>query len=280
MKKVITAVVIFLITFNSAEAGSHRSFSQKPLVVAVGEAKLTLMLTQLQMDAVAAGNSNVYSFNIKLNLSNVNSAALNFLYAQYLRCGNFLLTVYDISINNTLNETRSYRNAIITEFSLPSLDIGSHEAGEIVLKLKASTVSTKAGNGEKQAFKIMGKSVSVSNFKMQLDNLPGNRISTISKISFKNLSPSQRCDSISDITIKVIQADAQPWRDWFDSRVNGITRKSGTIQFLAPNMTDVIATVRIIDAVIVSYASSSSGENQVQRATVVLKVKNAELKFE
>ncbi|HMI77330.1 MAG TPA: hypothetical protein VK484_00980, partial [Ferruginibacter sp.] len=222
----------------------------------------------------------VYSFNIKLNLSNVNSAALNFLYAQYLRCGNFLLTVYDISINNTLNETRSYRNAIITEFSLPSLDIGSHEAGEIVLKLKASTVSTKAGNGEKQAFKIMGKSVSVSNFKMQLDNLPGNRISTISKISFKNLSPSQRCDSISDITIKVIQADAQPWRDWFDSRVNGITRKSGTIQFLAPNMTDVIATVRIIDAVIVSYASSSSGENQVQRATVVLKVKNAELKFE
>ncbi len=155
------------------------------------------------------------------------------------RSGALLSVDHDLQINSR----REFKNALVTETSIPPLNGASKDAALISMRI------TPDSTGEiKTAGKVPGPDAKLhrwmtSNFRLEIAGLDASRARAVDgfvvRSSPRPSAPGAKID-FPDLRVWVAAAFADPWRAWFDDFVvrghNDATfEKAGALVFLAPD---------------------------------------------
>lgn len=183
---------------------------------------------------------------------------------------NVLLNKYvRVQINNEvakINEQWAYRDLIIDEIILPTLDATASKQSAM-LKIKFHTriaaVSYNVKNDVKLTSLFKKEMASLtSSFAFVLDNLP---CSYISKISSINICKS----NTKSVTLTMPARDIAVWNEVMTSNPSKLF-KAGRITYYAPNLRDELFVVSLFNMKIVSIRNLASNSNQIQKYEIVL----------
>jgi tail tube protein gp19 len=154
-----------------------------------------------------------------------------------------------------------FKQALITEWSMPALDAKSKEQIMCTLAIKPETVRQVKGSGSKfQApMDFAQKKFLCANFRVNIDGLDCSHINKVEGFSFKQKVQENPVGHLREAEIiptaleygnlkfTLSAAFAQSWIDWhqqfvIDGNNDEAFEKGGTIELLAPNMKDVLKT--------------------------------------
>jgi len=157
--------------------------------------------------------------------------------------------------------TREFFHALITEVTIPDLDASSKDAAHLTMKFAPEYTRDVKASGKVTAPKSPAqKQLVASNFRFELDGLPGARVSRIDSFTVKQPVVEDDIGSTRDapvepgridfpnLRVTISELDAGPWTDWAqDFLVNGNNddahEKSGAIVFLSPNRKTELARI-------------------------------------
>jgi len=162
----------------------------------------------------------------------------------------------------------SFQNAMISSVRFPALDAASKEAARVEFTLSPESTKEEAVKGEdmKGAASSKQKSAMVNFFRVQLGELPANRVSKVTPIELRAESreagaSKQRGDSkepagfeIPNIKLTISAVDAEPWRKWHhDSVISGKTdEKTMVVELVDATMKDVLLGLELTGVGIVA----------------------------
>ncbi|MGZ4334920.1 MAG: phage tail protein [Gaiellaceae bacterium] len=156
---------------------------------------------------------------------------------------------------------REFYHALITEATIPDLDASSKDAAHLTLKFAPEYTRDVKASGKVTAPKTSAqKQFVASNFRFELDELPGARVSRIDSFTVKQPVVTDDIGSVRDapvepgridfpnLRVTISELDAGPWSDWVqDFLVKGNNddthEKSGAIVFLSPNRKTELARI-------------------------------------
>jgi phage tail-like protein len=180
-------------------------------------------------------------------------------------------------------------NALITEVSFPTLDAASKDVAKLTLKLTPeSTRRVVAGKGAAVKGTVDAKAQKLwttANFRLNIDGLDTSKVSKVEALTIKQTVVT---DSIGDardymaepgklefpnLTFTVADNASGPFYDWFqDFVINGNAdeskEKGGTIEFLSPNLKEVIFKLTLKNIGIFEMAAPKSEANVDKAAQV------------
>jgi hypothetical protein len=208
------------------------------------------------------------------------------------------LTYCDYSL--TARSRLDFFGGLITETTIPACDGTSKEAGYVRLKvtpesLRLSKVSGRVGDELGRAEK---KAWIPSSFKLTIDDLDCSKVSRIEPftvkqtILFEEIGESREMVKapaqveFPNLRIALSEAGAQTWLDWHDDFVvkgnnDESQERDGRLVFLAPNMKDELAAVKLYNLGIFRIASdkAEATKDQIKRVTADLYCERMELEF-
>lgn len=174
---------------------------------------------------------------------------------------------------------RYFRDALITEITIPDLDATCEDKAFLVIKFNPEEITYKDGDKSVLAGVIntRNKQWLCSNFRMRLGDLPCKHVSKIDAFTIKQvIVPETTGDfrvsgrevaklEIPNLKVTFSAADSEPWAAWFDEFVvkgrNSKDRElSGVIEFLDPGGTEVLGSIDLRQVGIFSLSVEKSGE--------------------
>ena len=174
-------------------------------------------------------------------------------------------TLVELDVQNRAKSYLDFTNAAIVDFVVPGFDGSSKTPDTFTLEAAISKSAFRAGdNAPIQSIK--SKPFLPSYFRLNIDGLPTTRVRLIAPISFRRgtggIAP-------TDLVVTFSSTDVDPWRAWVDDFIvkgnNGQGKeKQGAIEVMAPNLSDVLATlamrqVGIRELVPLDYTSALPG---------------------
>ena len=190
---------------------------------------------------------------------------------------------------------------LITETTIPACDAASKEAAFLRLKVTPESLRLSKVSGGRIGGEFGGskqKSWVPSSFKLTIDDLDCSRVSRIEPFSVKQTilfdeigesremvkEPAQV--EFPNLRITLSEAGAQTWLDWHNDFVikgnnEDSEERDGRLSFLAPNMQDELAAVKLYNLGIFRIASdkAEATKDQVKRVTADLYCERMELQF-
>jgi phage tail-like protein len=177
---------------------------------------------------------------------------------------------------------REFYHALITEATIPDLDASSKDAAHLTLKFVPEYTRDVKASGKVSAPKTPAqKQFVASNFRFELDGLPGARVGRIDSFTVKQPVVTDDAGSVRDapqepgriefpnLRVTISELDAGPWGDWAqDFLVKGDNddahEKRGAIVFLSPNRKTELARIVLHNVGIFAFrrAAAPAG-NQV-----------------
>jgi phage tail-like protein len=160
----------------------------------------------------------------------------------------------------------SFFNALISEIGFPALDAGSKDPCKMSIKLKpeytrqATGASGSIAGGKYKNDQVVQKKWLPSNFRLKIDGLDCTRVNKIEALTVKQKTVENAVGELRDyecepayleipnLVVTLAESHAAEFYKWHDDFVikgnNGdAAEKGGTLEFLAPNMSDVLFTV-------------------------------------
>jgi hypothetical protein len=185
---------------------------------------------------------------------------------------------------------RHFRDALITEITIPALDGSSKDTSFFTIKFAPEEISYQAGDDAdiKGVVNTKQKTWLTSNFRLRLGDLPCGRVSKIDSFTIKqhiqqDAVGSQRISTkeptgfeIPNLKVTFSASDVKPWATFFDDFVKGQGAElSGAIEFLDPSLKEVLGSLDLFQVGIISLAEDKGEANQdsIKRATAELYVK-------
>jgi hypothetical protein len=185
---------------------------------------------------------------------------------------------------------RRFRDALITEITIPALDGSSKDTSFFTIKFAPEEISYQAGDDAdiKGVANTKQKTWLTSNFRLRLGDLPCGRVSKIDSFTIKqhirqDAVGSQRISTkeptgfeIPNLKVTFSASDVKPWATFFDDFVKGQGAElSGAIEFLDPSLKEVLGSVDLFQVGIRSLAEDKGEANKdsIKRATAELYVK-------
>jgi hypothetical protein len=189
---------------------------------------------------------------------------------------------------------RHFRDALITEITIPALDGSSKDTSFFTIKFDAEEITYQAGDDAdiKGVVNTKQKTWLTSNFRLRLGDLPCGRVSKIDSFTIKqhiqqDAVGSQRISTkeptgfeIPNLKVTFSASDVKPWATFFDDFVikgnNGQDAElSGAIEFLDPSLKEVLGSVDLFQVGIFSLAEDKGEANKdsIKRWTAELYVK-------
>jgi hypothetical protein len=207
-------------------------------------------------------------------------------------------SVWALDVNDAQVETRDFTQALITNILFPTADAISKEAPRIVLTFEVERVTRRPGDGTRITAQLTkSKSTSASNFRFRIDGLDAPLQRAI-RVDAPEVSQDLTQDSggpsripsvtggplqLGNLMFVVPEVNGAALYDWLEDFVvkgNNSSEKerTGTLEFLAPNLKDVILAVgfRGLGIVRVTQSTAASAE-QVSRLQVELYCEEMEL---
>lgn len=181
-------------------------------------------------------------------------------------------TLIELDPDNRAASYLDFSKGSVAEFVFPGLDGASKAPCTTVLEVAMDKSVLRPGDGARIVLPRRQDGVS-SNFRLTIDGLPTSRVRSIAPISFRRNTGGV---AGSDLVVLIADADAAPWRAWADDFIvkgnNGQDKeKRGKIEVLAPNMSDVLATLTIGNIGIAELGPSYT-PTRSQQATMYFEV--------
>jgi T4-like virus tail tube protein gp19 len=153
-------------------------------------------------------------------------------------------------------------DALIHEITFPALDASSQDAAAIEIKLTSSHLRTVKNGSELKAEIQSKKQWSVSNFRLQIDGLDLSRVIAIDALTISRDLPPDQIGiyrepqqhpvklNLPNLAFTIAKSEAASLISWHeDFLINGhhlqTDEKSGSLQFLAANLQDVLFTLTL-----------------------------------
>jgi hypothetical protein len=189
---------------------------------------------------------------------------------------------------------RHFRDALITEITIPALDGSSKDTSFFTIKFAPEEISYQAGDDAdiKGVVNTKQKKWLTSNFRLRLGDLPCGRVSKIDSFTIKQGTTQdhvgeQRISTkeptkleFPNLKVTFSASDVKPWATFFDDFVikgnNGQDAElSGAIEFLDPSLKEVLGSVDLFQVGIFSLAEDKGEANKdsIKRWTAELYVK-------
>lgn len=169
------------------------------------------------------------------------------------------LTTYDLH-SNPLGQQR-FSNALISETTLPTLDVSSKAPGYLTLKLTTENVKVNIGSGDPIPTAKAEKVWQVCNFRLEIPGLDCTQISKIDSLTIKqsfassdigiSREPTKEPSTLEfpNLVVTLPVTQMQTWQDWFNDFIFAGNRtndneKTGLLHLLAPDLKTELATIQ------------------------------------
>jgi hypothetical protein len=178
---------------------------------------------------------------------------------QPLKNGAVVLTDYQFQTVRT----HEFTHALITETTIPACDGSSKEPGYLTIKFAPEITRVKKGDGDQIQNPVSKKQKIFipSNFRLSIQGLEDacNKVSKVDAFTIKQTpapdAPGNDREKepgkleFPNLKITLPEADSGPFADWFNSFVllgnaTDDQERNGTLELLAPNLKDVLATIK------------------------------------
>ena len=190
---------------------------------------------------------------------------------------------------------------LLTETTIPACDAASKEATFLRLKVTPESLRLSKVSGGRIGGEVVGskqKSWIPSSFKLTIDDLDCSKVSRIEPISVKQTilfdeigesremvkAPAQV--EFPNLRVSLSEAGAQTWLDWHEDFVvkgnnDDSQERDGRLSFLAPNMKEEFAAVKLYNLGIFRIASdkAEATKDQIKRVTADLYCERMEIQF-
>lgn len=193
---------------------------------------------------------------------------------------------------------RHFRDAIITEITIPALDGSSKDSAFFTIKFDAEEITYQAGDDAdiKGVVNTKQKKWLQSNFRLRLGDLPCTRVSKIDSFTMKQgvvqddvgevrvstKEPSKF--EFPNLKVTFSASDIKPWAEWFDTFVikgqNGQEAElNGAIEFLDPSLKETLGSVDLFQVGIFSLTEDKfeANKDSIKRWTAELYVEKMAL---
>ena len=177
---------------------------------------------------------------------------------------------------------RHFRDALITEITVPKMDGSSKDAGYFTIKFDPEEITYAKGDGAaiQDGVNTKQKAWLCSNFRLRVGKLPCARVASIDAFTIKQGTGIE----FPNLKIRFSAADAAAWQDWFNEFVvqgrNGQDKElDGAIEFLDPTLKEVLGSIELSQIGIFSLApeKQEAGPEAVARFSVELYVEQMTL---
>lgn len=193
---------------------------------------------------------------------------------------------------------RHFRDALITEVTIPACDGSSKDSSYFTIKFDAEEITYQDGDQAdlKGAVNTKQKRWLNSNFRLTLGDLPTARVSKIDSFTLKQgvvqddvgqfrvstKEPTKM--EVPNLKVTFSAADVKPWAQWFDNFViKGLNTDSdelqGAIEFLDPSGKETLGTVELQNVGIFSLNAEKleAGKDGIHRYVAELYVEQMRL---
>lgn len=155
-----------------------------------------------------------------------------------------------------------FKEALLTEVSLPALDAASNETGLLTIKFRPGSTALKPGGGKLPNLALTKqKKWLASNFRLQVGDLPCTRVTRIETLTIRQQITEYREGGdagmvhllpgkleFPNLVVTSSALDLGPWQAFFDDFVldgnNGQTDElGGKLDIMAPDLKTVLATL-------------------------------------
>ena len=156
-------------------------------------------------------------------------------------------TLIELGPQNRAKSYLDFTNAAIADFVVPGFDGSSTTPDTFTLEASIAKSQFRAGDNAPIQSSFTSKPFLPSNFRLNIDGLPTTHVRLIAPISFRRgtggIAP-------TDLVVTFASTDVDPWRDWVDDFIvkgnNGQGKeKQGSLEIMAANMSDVLATLAL-----------------------------------
>jgi hypothetical protein len=172
-------------------------------------------------------------------------------------------TVVSASVDYGAKSYRHFRDALIEEITIPSVNASSKQPAVFTIKFKPEEITaTKGDNAIQNVVSIGQKTALCSNFRLRIGDLPCRRVSKVDSFTIRQSVSAQAVGNVPDggsdramvefpnLKLTFSAVDLDPWHDWFTDFVllgnNGPEKAvQGALEFLAPSTTDVLGAVEL-----------------------------------
>jgi hypothetical protein len=193
-----------------------------------------------------------------------------------------------------------FQNALVTSVTVPKLDGSSKDAAYFDIEFEAEQVRWFKAGGEDIRGKIGPKQKAwlCSNFRVEIGNLPCNRVATVDSFTWKcAVAPDQigihrehtkhpAKVTVPDLKLTISHADHDPWaqaaKKWFvDGHHLESDEMTGRIVFLDPNMSAELGEVELLNVGFKKFSDEDSEANteKIKRFVVELYVEKMKFKI-
>jgi phage tail-like protein len=195
------------------------------------------------------------------------------------------------NFNHEVMAVRVFQDAYVKKVTIPALAGDSKEAGYFTIELHPRIIRYEKGTGAKiqGAEDVGSKKWMCSNFRLEIDGLPCERVAKIDSFSWEQkvvhdhvglyresqLEPAAL--TIPNLKLTISMADYWAWYEWFKSfliegKCTDADEKSGALTFLGPDLTEELGSISFAHLGILSLEQEAVEANaeSVARFTVEL----------
>jgi phage tail-like protein len=194
----------------------------------------------------------------------------------------------------------TFTNALITEIGFPALDASSKDPAYITITISPEMTRRAKPTGKQLPAAGGGKQKQwlPANFRLRIDGLEKStsRVSKIEALTVKQKVATDMVGEMRDyeieptslempnLVVTFAEHDADAWYDWADSFIidgdNGEEKeKNGTLEFLAPNLKEVLFSLNFRHLGIFKLApeKTEAGSEQIRRIKAEMYVEDMKL---
>jgi hypothetical protein len=180
-----------------------------------------------------------------------------------------------LDINGKEQKRLEFFNAVVSEVTLPACDAAARDPASLKLRLTPESTRLAGGSGAAKGFgakSAAAKAVATNTFRMSIQGLESatQRISKVSAASAKRGAPLPPAGirekplpaalDCAPLSITIQERDAGPFFQWFTDfavQGNANAERPGRLEFLAADMSAVVAAVDFGNLGILRYAPLS-----------------------
>lgn len=188
----------------------------------------------------------------------------------------------------------SFYEALITEIGLPGVDAASKDACKFTIKMAPEWSEVKYSAGTQSMLPVpqdasKQKRWQAANFNLSIDGMNTKRVSKVDAITIKQnvvdnaigerlifqKEPAQI--DFPNLVFYIPEVDAEPWYKWYDEFVtkgksDPSHEKNGHLEYLKPNVRDVLFTVDFFGLGIVKFAPEKLESSSEKVRTVKIEL--------
>lgn len=171
------------------------------------------------------------------------------------------LTITDMDFDRKAVARRQMDEMLLNTVEIPELDGSSKDVQYVKLSMSPGRVKEETPDASPVATTgTKTKAWTTSAFRVSIDGLATNRISKVSPLTIGRNSKGEL--EYSNLKFTFSEVDVPTWKQWAQETATGKpVEKSGQIQLLGPNMTDVLLTIQLDGLGLIRLAKEAAVSN-------------------